>query len=89
MIKTTIFVSFPNGIFFIVMSTVYKAQEPLALESYRVRATSPSKVIMTPKRKELPKMKEKEKFLAGTGNPILNRKQRDKPLLLLKKRGEV
>lgn len=51
--------------------TLYKAQESLEIEGYKVRGTTPNKVIITPRCKG----HQKEKTLEGIGKAILNSKQ--------------
>lgn len=57
------------------MFTLYKAQEALEVERYRVRDTTPSKVIMPTRCTGPAEVKEKENALNETGNTILNKKQ--------------
>lgn len=71
------------------MFTLYKAQEALEVERYRVRDTTPSKVIMPTICTGPAEVKEKENALNETGNTILNKKQGIKIYSCSSERGGV
>lgn len=62
-------------LFFRMIFTLNKSEEPLEVQGHRLKRTTPRKLILPSRRKVPVEVKEKQKILEGTGNTFIKRKQ--------------